>query len=330
MTAVKPPLYDLISCPEREKTIRIPVRVGMNGQIEYFYGGDLPEIRDGTIGDLVVPAWSIADEKEASRLQQEHVVQLLPSNSAVMLLVDHRGTPDKLKKPLKKEMQLSSRTSESVEVILREDLKLRLRGTKPATLEDATCWIPSLEEEAKSLNHAYRLVSEKFEPQRLSHSGNVFKVGYYFELSHTWTSLDGLRSAAEASVEMLFSRTAAKIVEALPEEIGLALRRCWGGPIKTKESLQEDLGRWQSKLRDAPDEVSLEHIREMHDLMKEMLMSMSDTTLREHVRLIQACVTYLLHEGGKEHDTKFSIRLADEMLVVRMITEALRPSGDSG
>ena len=87
-------------------------------------------------------------------------------------------------------------------MILREDLKLRLRGAKPATLEDATCWIPSRPEEAKSLNHAYRLVSEKFEPQRLSHSGNVFKVGYYFELSHTWTSLDGLRSAAEASVEM--------------------------------------------------------------------------------------------------------------------------------
>lgn len=330
MTAFKPPLYDLIPCPEREKTIRIPVRIGTNGQIKYFYGGALPEIRDGTIGDLVVPARSIADKKEASRLQQEHVFSLLPSKSVVMLVVDHRGTPDELKKHVKKGVWLGSKILKGVEVILREDLKLRLRGTKPATLEDAACWVPSLEEEAKSLNHAYRLVSEKFEPQRRSHSGNVFKVGYYVDPSHTWTSLDGLRSTAEASVEMLFSRTAAEIVEALPEEIGSALRRCWGGPIQTQKTLQEDLGRWRSKLWDASDEVSPENIREIYDLVKKMLVSISHTTSPEHVRLIQASVTYLLHEGGKEHDTKSYSRLADELLVVRTITEALRPTGASG
>ena len=323
MTALKPPFYGLIPSPEREKTIRIPIRIGTEGQIEYFYGGDLPKMAAGTIGDLVVPERSIVDKKEVSRLQQEHVVQLLPSSSVVMLVVDHRGSPAELKKHLKKGIQRGSRISKGVEVILSEDLRLHLRGTKPATLEDATCSIPSLEEEAKSLNHAYRLISEKFEPHRVSHSGNVFKMGYYFQPRHTWISLDSLRRAAEASFEMLFSRTAAEVIEALPEEIGSVLRTCWGGILQTREVLQKDFDRWQSKSRDAHDKVSPEHIQYMHDLMEEMLTSISDTTPREHVRLMQAGMKYLLREGGKEHDTNSSIGFADDMLVVCTIKEAI-------
>lgn len=330
MTTFQPPFYDPIPWPEREKAIRIPVRVGKNGKIEYFYGEALPVIAEGTIGDLVVPAWSISEEKEALRLQQEHIVQLLASGSVVMLVVDHRSTPDDLRKHLKKGIRRRSRVSMGVEVILREHLMLRLRGTKPASLQHATCCIPSLKQDAKSLNHAYRLVSEKFEPQRLSHSGNVFRVGYYVNPNHTWISLDGLRSAAEASVEMLFSRIGAEIVESLPKEVGVALRKCWGGFLNSQKTLREDLARWRSKIRETHDDACLEQIQAIYGLMEAMLKSISGTTSQEHVRVMQACLTYLLRESGGELNTNPSVRLADDLFVVRAIAEALRVAVGSG
>ena len=327
MTTFKLPPYNPIPWPEREKVIRIPVRVGKNGKIEYFYGGTLPVLMEGTIGDLVVPAWSIAEEKEAFRLQQEHIVPLLPSGSIVRLVVDHRHTPDDLRGHLKKGIQRGSRNPMGVEVILQEKLMLRLRGTKPATLQDATCCVPSLKQEAKSLNHAYHLVSEKFEPQRRSHSANVFRVGYYVDSKDRWISLDRLRNTAEASVEMLFSRIGAKIVESLSKEIGSVLRNCWGGPLKTQKMLQEDLARWHSKLREVQDNTCIAQIQQLHDSIEAMLESISGTTPQEHVRAIQACVTYLQCESSKELNTKLSFRLADDLLVVQVIAEALRPSG---
>ena len=318
---MKLPSYDLSPWPEREKAIRIPIRVGNNGEIEYFYGGALPVMKEGTIGDLVVPAWSISEEKEALRLQQEHIVQLLRSGSVVMLVVDHRRTPDELRKHLKEGIQRGSRNSMGVEVILRQELMLRLRGTKPASLKDVTCCVPSLEEEAKSLNHAYRLVSEKFEPQRRSHSANVFKVGYYVDPKDRWISLDSLRNAAEASVEMLFSRIGAKIVESLPKEMGSALRKCWGGFLNSQETLREDLARWRSKLGEAHEDACPAQIQEIYDLMEAMLKSISGTTPQDHIRVMQACVTYLLRGSGGELNINPSVRLTDDLLVVRAIAE---------
>ena len=98
MTRLKQPLCGrwLLS-----KTIRIPVRIRTSGRIEYFYGGDLPEMSDGTIGELVVPEWSITNQKEVSRLQQEYVVPFLPSRSVVMFAVDGNNTPAGLKQHLK-------------------------------------------------------------------------------------------------------------------------------------------------------------------------------------------------------------------------------------
>ncbi|QTA88378.1 hypothetical protein [Desulfonema magnum] len=37
-----------------KKTVKIPVKV-VNGELKFFYGGDLPKLEDGTVGDLIVP-----------------------------------------------------------------------------------------------------------------------------------------------------------------------------------------------------------------------------------------------------------------------------------
>ena len=279
------PFYGQGLLSEQEKTVRIPVRICADGRIEYFYGGDLPRILDGTIGDLVVPEWSLTDQRAVSRLQQDHVVEILPPRSEVMFAVDGNKTPASLKKHLKDGPIPGMNKSHAVALTLGEEpLRLRLRGTKPATLQGVNCWIPSLEMEAKSLNHAYRLVSERFEPSRISHSGNVFKLGYC-KPRDRWISLGNLRSATEAGFEMLLSRTAAEVFDRLPQKIGSVLREYWGGLIPRSRTLQRDtllmdLDRWQSKFRDAHNESALADIQITHGLMLKMLASSLGNDIR--------------------------------------------------
>ena len=325
MPRINQPLGGRWPLPEQEKTIRIPVRICTDGQIEYFYGGALPKMTGETIGDLVVPERSITDQKEVCRLQQERVVPFLDSGSVVMLAVDGTNTPAKLKQHLRDAIGLGMTKSHAVELTINEiPLRLRLRGTKPATLESVPCWIPSLEMKAKSLNHAYRLVSEQFEPARISHSGNIFQIGY-FNSGDRWISLGDLRETRVTQFEMLFSRTASDVFEHLPEKIGSVLQECWGGPIQTLETLQRNLARCQPRLQAVHNEAARVDIQTTRKLMQEMLMSISDTTPYEHVRLIQAAVKYLQREDD-EHDTKSSIDFENHALVVRTIAEAIDTS----
>ena len=328
MPRIRQPVGGRWPLPEQEKTIRIPVRIRTDGQIEYFYGGALPEMRDETIGDLVVPERSLTDQREVYRLQQERLVPFLDSGSIVMLAVDGTNTPANLKPHLKEAIRRGMKKPHAVELTINEiPLRLRLRGTKPATLESVPCRIPSLEMKAKSLNHAYRLVSERFEPRRISHSGNIFQIGY-FKSSDRWISLGDLRDTTVAQFEMLFSRTASNVFERLPEKIGSVLRECWGGPIQTPTTLEKKLDRWQLRLEEAHNNPAIVDIQKTCELMRKLLTSISDTTPDEQIRLIQAAVKYLEREDD-EHDTKSLIRLEDDALVVRRIAEAIHLAGSS-
>lgn len=195
---------------DHEKTVRIPVRIHTHDQIDYLYGGPLPKMREGTIGDLVVPERSITDKSDVCRLQQDQVVRLLRLGSVVKFAVDGRHTPAELSQHLEDVATLDMKKPHAVPVILdRMALELHLRGTKLARLGRVSCRIPSLELRAESLNHAYRLISERFEPMRISHSGNVFKLGYCKPFDR-WVSLDTLRKTTAAKFETQLSRTAAQ------------------------------------------------------------------------------------------------------------------------
>jgi len=80
-----------------------------------------------------------------------------------------------------------------VEVRLKQDLKIRIRGDREAKLEPCSCLIPSLEREATSVNHAFTLISETYETERLSHTGNVFERAYTPVGPKRWQTLDDLR-----------------------------------------------------------------------------------------------------------------------------------------
>jgi len=188
-----------------EKTVKIPVRI-VDGQVRYFYGGELPKLREGAIGDLIVPAYAIQEADDLKRLQDEHIEEILPTGMIVLLGVRIKDLQEELRKYISYPEKLFPPVNCGfIEIRLVEPLCLRLRGSKRAVLQPCRCFIPALNKEAESLNHAYTLISEVFEPYRLSHSGNVFQRGYYLE-GNRWRPLDDLRSHYEAQFERHLER----------------------------------------------------------------------------------------------------------------------------
>ncbi|RPI26707.1 MAG: hypothetical protein EHM61_10970 [Acidobacteria bacterium] len=69
-------------------------------------------------------------------------------------------------------------------------------------LVDCRSKVISLKREARSINHAFTLLSQEFETHRISHTANVFERVFYWEESdQKWRCLDELRAQAEARFE---------------------------------------------------------------------------------------------------------------------------------
>lgn len=175
---------------------RIPVKVSDDGTVELRQGGPLPSMQDGTIGTLEVPEYSITDDELVDRLRENVVKEFLPSESTVAFAINGDHTPDRLKKHLIEGKDIGINTPYLVFIKLQAPLNLRMRGTSRGKLTPVNCRIPALDINATSLNHAYRLVSEEFEPKRISHAGNVFDLGY-LEQEGRWISLEDHRSSIE-------------------------------------------------------------------------------------------------------------------------------------
>lgn len=189
-----------------EKTVKIPIRI-VNGSIKYFYGGELPQIIDGAIGELVLQENALYDDRFIKIAQMENEVQILPKGSIIMVGVDSSQTPEILR-PHLRNLTLA-RTSLSygmatnndfVEVRLKEPLKLLLRGSKKSSLKSVRCFIECLKKEAESLNDAYSKISTDFEPQRRSHTGNAFQKCWYNH-NNEWLPIEALREQFESKYE---------------------------------------------------------------------------------------------------------------------------------
>lgn len=59
----------MISDPYK-KTVRFPVRV-VKGELNFFYGGDLPSINDGAIGELIIPEFCIKKDYRLGLIRRE-------------------------------------------------------------------------------------------------------------------------------------------------------------------------------------------------------------------------------------------------------------------
>jgi hypothetical protein len=182
------------------RSVRVPFRF-VNGQLTYFYGGPLPTIKNGAIGDLVLPAFDLAVDSVREALLAEKVVPLLDASTPLVIRISNRSIPRTLEARCRAERLQGHAKHACVRILLLEPLLIRWRGAKLGNLEPAKCEIPALpRKKADSLNHAYRLVSEAFEPHRRSHSANVFQE-VFFECDKSWLPLEVLRSTAEKQLE---------------------------------------------------------------------------------------------------------------------------------
>lgn len=182
----------------------------------YFYGGAMPELAEGAIGDLLVPASDFVNDYDRVRCERQAREKLLSKGVTLMFRM-RQGKAEPKRRGVRQGLETVPPSSGLlVAVTLKEDLFLLLRGTKPARLEPVECTIPALESDAKSLNHAYRLTSEVFEPRRRSHAGNVFQEAFVNN-GTVWAELDALRSGIEAKYEHLLHPGGAAQSDLFPE-----------------------------------------------------------------------------------------------------------------
>jgi hypothetical protein len=178
-----------------EKRLKIGVRFdGTNFVL--LNGAALPRIAKDAIGELVLAPDSLRDPAVRAAFSDQKNVPLLSSGSVVLMgvsptMVEHAN---KALIPANAVPILSSYLF--VEVKLEAELWLQVRGDQEAKLARCICSIPSLQEEAESLNHAFTTLSVAYETKRRSHSGNVFERAYAQDHCGQWRSLDEHRIQA--------------------------------------------------------------------------------------------------------------------------------------
>ena len=181
-----------------EAEVRIPIRI-LSGRVTYFYGGPLPGLKEGTVGELVVPRHAVKDLEIVDVLEAHIVAEALAAESVILIGVAVGGVPFRLRNKVMHADKLRIASPGGlcfVGVELLEPLEIRFRGSKKAVLEAARCRIPALGCHARSVNEAYTRISETFEPERRSHTGNVFLKGFYLD-GDEWRPLHDLRRRAD-------------------------------------------------------------------------------------------------------------------------------------
>ena len=182
------------------KTVRIPVKV-VKGQLAYFYDAPIPKLQEGAIGEVVLPEYAVLNRDALQLWQTEQVINLFDEGARLFLGMKSERVPPALWSELIDPPVLSeARGMKLVEVILIKPLRLVLRGTKRAMLSEGDCHVVRLELDAKSLNHAYTIASMRYEPDRISHTGNMFTRCFFME-SEQFLPLNVLRGRNEATYE---------------------------------------------------------------------------------------------------------------------------------
>ena len=178
------------------------------GEIKCFYGkGPLPRMVEGALLEIHVNSYALMDVGQDRVLSEEHTEVFLPEGQTLMVRLSLERIEDPKANGLH-ELQVDfgpGYPCRFAEVRLEEDLKIHLHATKHASLWPAKCSLPALEGgTAKSLNHAYTLLSRHFETKRITHGGNVFEA-FYVCRDGRWRQLKGLRKVVaecfEAKIE---------------------------------------------------------------------------------------------------------------------------------
>lgn len=157
-------------------------------------GSPLPELRIGAVGELFISSADVVDDEVADRLAEPSRLPLLPAGTELVVGVRAIFTDD-FSQALGSDGPLAYWDGRVVAIRLEEPLELEVRAGAQAKLRPCQCSSPALDgEEAVSLNHAFTLLSERYETDRISHTGNVFKRVFHYDATvRRWRPLEDLR-----------------------------------------------------------------------------------------------------------------------------------------
>lgn len=202
-----------------DTTVNVPLIV-RNGRLEFLHSEKMPILREGAIGEVVLPVDAIKDSRWLEALNAKGKHELFPVDETLWVKLDLRserqGSQDG-KIGITRAQKANAcwcdhhldTTLPSGEVWtmikLRSPLSLELRGEKKARLQGGKCFIPILDElqeisEAISLNQACTWLSQAFETWRHSHSGNAF-TRVYVAQDDAQMTFDGQKRAVLIPLE---------------------------------------------------------------------------------------------------------------------------------
>ena len=202
-------------------TVRVPVK-WVNGHWELPYGGGVP-VKDGARGELRLDASHIADEQFLAAVTKTSKIKILDERVELRVALTIKlplGSEHwKALLPARDTAHISSSkislNSQFVSIWLGGPgpaqekrgetcggLWLSLEGMEPRDLESGTVVLPNVGnlDHADSLNHAFTLLSEQFEPWRKAHTGSIYKRMFYKD-GQFWYPLDTLRRRIVGSAE---------------------------------------------------------------------------------------------------------------------------------
>ena len=185
-----------------EKTVRIPVQ-WIDGRWQLVGGGELPEAAPNTFAELLVPADLLADREQRETWTRVSRVPFLKTETVVFARIQAHRIPRGLEEhAVKMGSDLQFRY---VPIVLEEDVQLSVIPGKKGHLVGGQCITPCLRSEqenifkSQTLNEAYTKIAERFEPERRSHTGNVFHV-LFVEAGEGMLSLGHLRERKKAEL----------------------------------------------------------------------------------------------------------------------------------
>lgn len=205
------------------KTVRVPVQL-VNGHWELLYGGGVPAI-EGAAGELRLEAFQIEDKRFLKALSRKSTIKILEEGTELRVALTIRGPigasheqfllpRDATKHGHTAKINPASRfvsvwlagpgRAQQKRKETSGGLWLSLEGMEPRDLEAGIVQLPKVGalDKADSLNHAFTLLSEQFEPWRQAHTGSIYERVFYKD-GPWWYPLGDLRNRAIVSAERM-------------------------------------------------------------------------------------------------------------------------------
>ena len=173
--------------------LRLLFQHGKDG-LQASDGTPLPVLREGAVGEMLITTAAPAETAPSERQAAPALYSMLPVGTELLV-----GLKAVIRDAHLRPTQEGPRPiwlGELASLWLEEPLDLEVTAALSARLCACRCASPALNgRHAVSLNHGFTLLSERYETDRLSHTGNVFKRVFFFdEILQRWLPLEEQRS----------------------------------------------------------------------------------------------------------------------------------------